>query len=76
MCFRRARMNINPLGLTQSRHSASQHSVFCLRQHGTSNLLVYGFSARSAEKPYSLEKEYTPLPQAKNANCVSPTLNN
>jgi hypothetical protein len=29
------------------------------------DLLVYGFSARSAEKPYTIEKESTALPKAK-----------
>jgi hypothetical protein len=29
------------------------------------DLLVYGFSALRAEKPYTIEKEHTALPQAK-----------
>src|SRR3954462_6508110 len=43
-----------------------------MRQHGTCHLFVCGFSARSAEKPHTIEKECTALPKAQYANCVSP----
>jgi len=44
---------------------------FRLRQHGTFRSFVCGFSARSAEKPHSIEKASTALPKAQRANCVS-----
>jgi len=57
------------------RSSASQHHAFCLRQHGKYRPSVCGFSARRAEKPHTIGKERTALPQAQHANCVSPTHN-
>jgi hypothetical protein len=42
------------------------------RQHGTCHLLVCSFSARSAEKLHTIEKEYTALPKAKAANGGCP----
>jgi len=36
--------------------------------------LVCGFSARSAEKPHTIEKESTALPKAQCANGVSPEI--
>jgi len=45
---------------------------FCLRQRGTFRSFVCGFSARSAEKPHTIEKASTALPKAQRANCVCP----
>src|SRR6476620_348000 len=60
------------LGLMQLRHSASQCHVFACGSMVLADLLVYGFSALRAEKPYTFEKERTALPKAQCANCVSP----
>ena len=69
------------LGLTQLSSSASERRVVCLpfdklRTNGSMVLAdrsVCGFSARSAEKPHTIEMERTALPKAEHANCVSPT---
>jgi hypothetical protein len=56
---------LTSLGLTQLRHLGSQRSVFACGSMVLADLLVYSFSARSAEKPYTIEKEHTTLPKAK-----------
>src|SRR4051794_41159399 len=67
------------VGLTQLGHSASEcHAFACpstaLRTSGSmvrAIFFVCGFSARSAEKPHTIEKECTALPKAHYAICVS-----
>jgi len=44
------------LGLTQLRHAASQRHVFACGSKVLTDLLVCGFSARSAEKPHTREQ--------------------
>jgi hypothetical protein len=39
------------------RYSASQWDVFACGSMVLADLLVWGFSARSAEKPHTIEKE-------------------
>jgi hypothetical protein len=48
-------------------------AIYCLRQSGTLSSLVFGFSARRAQKPNTQIKESTMLPQAEYLNIPSPS---
>ena len=52
------------VGLAQLRHSASQRHIFACGSMVLADLLVYGFSALRAEKPYTIETNRTALPKA------------
>src|SRR4051794_21683533 len=52
--------------------SRLQRHVFACGSIVCADLLVCGFSAQSAEKPHTIEKECSTLPKANSANCVSP----
>jgi hypothetical protein len=55
----------------KKRHTNRTYAVGAasLRQRGTLFSIVYGFSARSAEKPYTQRLARTLLPHAKTWRC-------